>query len=222
MLVWLGKVVFGPPFFMPAVQLDWPGPVGGFYGIMKDEKKPEVLEAIAYIAPSASITGDVRLGDKASIWHNATLRGDLAPVFVGRGSNVQDGAVLHVAHELPCIVGEDVTVGHGAIVHGCRVADRCLIGMGAILLNGAEIGEESIVGAGALVTEGKKIPPRSLILGNPARIVRAVKDEEIEKIRKTALNYREMAAEAAREKLLTERTPAAASLDALTEKDQRS
>jgi len=207
--------------FLLVVQLDWPCLAGGFYGIMKDKKKGNALEAVAYVAPSASLTGDVRLGEDASIWHNATLRGDLAPVVVGRGSNVQDGAILHVAHELPCIVGEDVTIGHGAIVHGCRVADRCLIGMGAIILNGAEIGEDSIVGAGALVTEGKQIPPRSLVLGNPARIVRTVKDTEIEKIQKTAQNYREMAAAAAHEKLLTKQLSSFASLDSQKEEDQR-
>ncbi len=171
-------------------------------GTMKDKQGDDAAAEFAYVAPSASVTGDVRLGEESSIWHNATLRGDLAPVLVGRGSNVQDGAVLHVAHELPCVLGEDVTVGHGAIVHGCEVADRCLIGMGAIILNGAEIGEESIIGAGALVTEGKKIPPRSLLLGNPAKFVRQVRDDEVEKIIASAAHYRRLAAEAARDGLL--------------------
>ncbi|MDX9826728.1 MAG: gamma carbonic anhydrase family protein [Spirochaetia bacterium] len=189
--------------------------------IMSDKKKNEDFKTITYISPRASVTGEVSLGEEVSIWHNATLRGDLAPVLVGRGSNVQDGAVMHVARDLPCIVGEDVTIGHGAIVHGCRVADRCLIGMGAIILNGAEIGEESIVGAGALVTEGKKIPPRSLVLGNPARIVRAVKDSEIEKITKTALHYRDMAAAAAQEKLLSTAPSSDPSLDAQKEAGSR-
>ena len=171
--------------------------------IMSDKKTNQDFKSVTYISPRASVTGEVRLGEEVSIWHNATLRGDLAPILVGRGSNVQDGAVMHVAQDLPCVVGEEVTIGHGAIVHGCRVADRCLIGMGAIILNGAEIGEESIIGAGALVPEGKKIPPRSLVLGNPARIVRHVKDSEIEKIKKTAQHYREMAASAAQEKLLS-------------------
>jgi len=171
-------------------------------GTMNETRKNDAPRARVYVSPSASITGDVSLGKGASVWHNATLRGDLAPVVVGQGSNVQDGAVLHVAHELPCVLGEDVIVGHGAIVHGCRVADRCLIGMGAIILNGAEIGEESIVGAGALVTEGKKIPPRSLLLGNPAKIVRQVKDEEVEKIIASARHYRELAEATAREHLL--------------------
>jgi carbonic anhydrase/acetyltransferase-like protein (isoleucine patch superfamily) len=171
-------------------------------GIMKDKRGDTALKAVEYVAPSASVTGEVRLGEESSIWHNATLRGDLAPIVVGRGSNVQDGAILHVAHEFPCVLGEDVTVGHGAIVHGCKVADRCLIGMGAIILNGAEIGEESIVGAGALVTEGKKIPPRSLLTGNPAKIVRQVRDDEVEKIIASAAHYRTLAASAAKDGLL--------------------
>jgi carbonic anhydrase/acetyltransferase-like protein (isoleucine patch superfamily) len=188
---------------------------------MKDKKNQDIPHTVAYVAPSASITGDVRLGQESSVWHNATLRGDLAPVVVGRGSNVQDGVVLHVAHKLPCVIGEDVIVGHGAIVHGCRVADRCLIGMGAIILNGAEIGQESIVGAGALVTEGKKIPARSLVLGNPARIVRVVKDSEIEKIKETAQHYRELAASAAQEKLLFIEPSSETSLDTQKEETSR-
>ncbi|HWR13088.1 MAG TPA: gamma carbonic anhydrase family protein [Rectinemataceae bacterium] len=152
-----------------------------------------------YVAPSASITGDVALGSDSSVWHNATLRGDLAPIRVGDRSNIQDGAVLHVAVGLPCIIGEDVTVGHGAIVHGCKVGDRCLIGMGSIILNGAEIGEECVVAAGALVTEGKKIPPRSLVLGSPAKIVRAVGEEDLRKILYTAESYRRLASKASTE-----------------------
>lgn len=172
---------------------------------MDHGRKENNSQATVFVAPSASVTGNVSLGEESSIWHNVTLRGDLAPVLIGRGSNVQDGSVLHVAHDLPCVLGQDVTVGHGAIVHGCKVADRCLIGMGSIILNGAEIGEESIVGAGALVTEGKKIPPRSLVLGNPAKIVRQVRDEEVEKIIASAAHYRRLAAEAAREGLLAAR-----------------
>lgn len=172
---------------------------------MNDGRKENFSQATVFVSPAASISGDVCLGEESSIWHNATLRGDLAPVQIGKGSNVQDGSVLHVAHDLPCVLGQDVTVGHGAIVHGCKVADRCLIGMGAIILNGAEIGEESIVGAGALVTEGKKIPPRSLVLGNPAKIVRQVRDEEVKKIIDAAAHYRRLAAEAARDGLLEAR-----------------
>ena len=172
---------------------------------MDDSRKENYSQATVFISPAASISGDVCLGEESSIWHNATLRGDLAPVMVGRGTNVQDGAIIHVAHDLPCTLGEDVIVGHGAIVHGCKVADRCLIGTGAIILNGAEIGEESIIGAGALVTEGKKIPARSLVLGNPANLVRQVRDDEVEKIIATAAHYRKLAATAARHGLLIAR-----------------
>ncbi len=143
----------------------------------------------AYVSPHSTVTGEVLLGQDASVWHNATLRGDIAPIEVGARTNIQDGAVLHVAADLPCIVGADVTVGHGAIVHGCKVGNRCLIGMGAILLNGVEIGEESIVGAGALLTEGKKIPPRSLVLGNPGKITRQVTDDEVRRIIESAATY---------------------------------
>jgi len=150
----------------------------------------------AFMAPSAAVSGEVSLGEDCSLWHNTTLRGDLAPIVVGARSNIQDGAVLHVETTHPCVVGEDVTVGHGAIVHGCRIGDRCLIGMGAIILNGAEIGDECIVGAGALVTEGKKIPPRSLVLGMPAKVVRSIGDEEVGKILGNAASYLRLARQA--------------------------
>lgn len=152
----------------------------------------EVNEA-AFVSPSASLSGSVRLGRDSSVWHNTTLRGDLACVQVGLRSNVQDGAVLHVARNLPCIVGDDVTIGHGAIVHGCRVGNRCLVGMGSIIMNGAEIGEGSIVAAGAIVTEGKAIPPRSLVVGSPARIVRQVTEEELNSISRSSSSYVELA-----------------------------
>lgn len=145
-----------------------------------------------FLAPSASITGEVTLGQDCSIWHNTTLRGDIAPIHVGARSNIQDGSVLHVADDLPCLVGDDVTIGHGAIIHGCKVGDRCLIGMGAIILNGAVIGEESIIGAGSLVTEGKQIPPRSLAYGNPAKVVRSLGDADVDAILNSARNYVEL------------------------------
>lgn len=159
----------------------------------------DVAGSPAFVAPSAAVSGEVSLGRDCSLWHNTTLRGDLAPIAVGARSNIQDGAVLHVETTHPCVVGEDVTVGHGAIVHGCRIGDRCLIGMGAIILNGAEIGDECIVGAGALVTEGKKIPPRSLVLGMPAKVVRSIGDEEVAKILENAASYLRLARLAAAE-----------------------
>lgn len=161
---------------------------------MTNDNPKDVLPA--FIAPSASITGEVSLGDECSIWHNVTVRGDLARVEIGKRSNVQDGAILHVAIGLPCLIGDDVTVGHGAIVHGCKIGNRCLIGMGSIILNGAEIGEDCVIGAGALVTEGKKIPPRSLVVGSPAKIVRQVSDEELKGILENAASYCKLASKA--------------------------
>ncbi len=152
------------------------------------EKNPDTDKAV-FIAESADIIGDVTLGKNSNIWFNSTLRGDIAPVIVGENSNIQDNSILHVNHETPCIVGDNVTVGHGVILHGTRIGNGCLIGMGAILLNDSEIGEESVVGAGALVTEGKKFPPRSLIIGSPARRVREITDEEITKMKENIIEY---------------------------------
>ncbi len=143
----------------------------------------------AFIAESADIIGDVTLGEDSNIWFNTTLRGDIAPIKVGKGSNIQDGAILHVNHNMPCVVGDNVTVGHGAIIHAATVKDGCLIGMGAILLNECEIGEDSVVGAGSLVTERKKFPPRSLIIGSPARKVKDISDDDIKNIRANASEY---------------------------------
>lgn len=159
------------------------------------EKVPNV-EAALFVAWNAEVAGSVTLAADTSVWFSATLRGDIEPITVGRGSNVQDGATLHVDFDLPCVVGEGVTIGHNAILHGCTVGDDCLIGMGAAVLSGAVIGRESIVGAGALVTEGKTFPPRSLILGSPAKAVRTLDDEAIEKVRENGRVYVRLAAEA--------------------------
>ena len=130
------------------------------------------------VAPGAVLAGEVELGDDVSIWYAAVLRGDLAPVTIGAGSNVQDGAVLHVGDKSPCAVGRDVVVGHRAILHGCRVEDGCLIGMQATVLDDAVIGQGSVVGACALVTQRTVIPPRSLVLGAPAKVVRTLTEED--------------------------------------------
>jgi carbonic anhydrase/acetyltransferase-like protein (isoleucine patch superfamily) len=134
----------------------------------------------AYIDPSAQVIGDVEIGEDVSVWCNAVIRGDVNVIRIGRKTNVQDGALLHVTYRtFPLILGDEVTIAHGAIVHGCTVEDRSLIAMGAKILDGAVIGEESIVAAGSLVPEGKAIPPRSLVMGVPARPVRTVSDEEL-------------------------------------------
>jgi carbonic anhydrase/acetyltransferase-like protein (isoleucine patch superfamily) len=151
-------------------------------------KRPDVARA-AFIAWNAEISGSVSLGEGASVWYGAVLRGDVADISVGAGSNVQDGAVLHVDEGLPCRLGDHVTVGHAAVVHACEVGDRCLIGMGAVILDRAVIGEDSIVGACALVTQGKSFPPRSMILGSPAKVVRSLSDEEVAGLRKHAEGY---------------------------------
>jgi len=133
---------------------------------------------LSYLIAGAVVVGDVTLGDGASVWYNAVLRGDINRIVVGDYSNIQDNAVLHLADDFPCIVGRCVTVGHSAIVHACRVGDECLIGMGAIVLDGAEIGAQCIIGARALVTQDVKIPDGSMVLGAPAKVVRPLTDKE--------------------------------------------
>lgn len=151
-------------------------------------KSPRV-DGTAFVAWNAEVAGDVGIGPGASIWFSASVRGDIAPIEIGEGSNIQDGAVVHVDTGLPCRIGKRVTVGHGAILHSCVVGDGALIGMGAIVLNGAEIGAGSIVGAGALVTQGKKFPPRSLIIGSPAAVKRELTDEEVAANLRNAEHY---------------------------------
>jgi carbonic anhydrase/acetyltransferase-like protein (isoleucine patch superfamily) len=141
------------------------------------------------IAAGAALAGEVVLGDDVSVWYAAVLRGDLAPVTIGARSNVQDGAVLHVGDDSPCTVGSDVVVGHRAVLHGCRVEDACLIGMQATILDDAVIGAGSIVGAGALVTQETVIPPRSLVLGAPARVVRKLTEDDEARHRALAGKY---------------------------------
>lgn len=145
----------------------------------------------AYIDASAQVIGDVHIGDESSVWMNAVVRGDVNHVRIGRRTNIQDGAIVHVMRDPshPTILGDDITVGHGAIVHGCTVEDLCLIGMGAIVLNGAHVGHGSIVAAGTLLPEGCIIPPRSLVMGSPGRVKRQITDDELEFIRQSANNY---------------------------------
>jgi carbonic anhydrase/acetyltransferase-like protein (isoleucine patch superfamily) len=138
-----------------------------------------VLGKDVFIAWNAEVAGAVHAGDNASIWFSAVVRADIAPVEIGEDTNIQDGAVVHVDTDIPCRIGKHVTVGHRAILHSCIIGDNCLIGMGAIVLSGVEIGACSLVGAGSLVTQGKKFPPRSLIMGSPAKLVRELTDAEL-------------------------------------------
>ena len=154
-----------------------------FKGITPD------IEKANFVAPSADIIGDVTLDENSSVWYNCTLRGDIESIRIGKNSNIQDNTVVHVGYDVGTVVGDNVTIGHQALIHGCSIGDDCLIGMGAIILNHAEIGKESIVGAGALVTMGKKFPPRSLILGSPAKWIRSVTDEELEGTRENTKSY---------------------------------
>ena len=140
-------------------------------------KKPKLGRGI-YIARTAVVLGDVTLGAHSSVWYGAVLRGDINRIVVGHHSNIQDNAVLHLADDFPCIVGNWTTVGHGAIVHACKVGDEVLVGMGAVILDGAVIGKQTIIGAKALVKQGMKIPPGSLVLGAPAKIVRKLTPKE--------------------------------------------
>ena len=142
-----------------------------------------------WIAPNASIIGDVTLEKNTSIWFNVTLRGDIENIYVGEGSNIQDGSVLHTDPGYPLKIGKNVTIGHLVMLHGCTVGDNSLIGIGAVILNNAKIGKNCIIGANALVTENKEIPDNSLVIGSPGKIIRQVTDEEVESITKNAIHY---------------------------------
>ena len=152
------------------------------------ELVPEIGEGVL-LAPGATVVADVRLGKDVSVWYGCVARGDLAPVVVGDRSNLQDGTVIHVADNGPCILGEDVVVGHRVMLHACRVEDACLIGMQATLLDDCVIGEGSIIGAGALVTQRTKIPPHSLALGAPAKVVRTLDPRAADEHRALAGKY---------------------------------
>lgn len=154
-------------------------------------KRPNVADD-SYLAPGAVLIGDVELAAGSSVWFQCTLRADIAPIRIGRESNIQDAAVIHVADDLPVVVGERVTVGHSAILHACSVGDEVLIGMGAVVLDGACIGARSIVGANATVTGGTVIPPGSLVLGSPAKVVRPLRDDEQQRLAGWALKYVEL------------------------------
>ncbi len=151
--------------------------------------KPTIA-ASAFIEDTAVIVGDVVIGEQSSVWFHSVVRGDVHYIRIGDRTNVQDLCMLHVTHDThPLIVGHDVTVGHRVVLHGCTIKDRVLIGMGAIVMDGAVIGEDSVVGAGALVTEGTIVPPKSLVLGFPAKVKRPVTEQELAWIAESAENY---------------------------------
>lgn len=144
----------------------------------------------AFVDDSAQVIGDVEIGAESSVWMNAVLRGDVHRIRVGFRTNIQDGTVVHVMNGThPTTIGNDVTIGHAAVVHGCTIGDRVLIGMGAILLNGASVGEDSIVAAGTLVTEDTKLPARSLVMGSPGKVKRPLSDAEVSSILKYSERY---------------------------------
>ncbi len=154
-------------------------------------KKPILAETV-FTAPSADLIGEVKAGENSSFWYNVTVRGDIAPVIIGKNTNIQDNSVIHVGHDVPAVIGDNVTIGHNVIIHACTIEDNSLIGMGAVILDYAVIGKESIVGAGSLVTKGKRFPPRSLIMGSPAKFVRELTEEEISGILSNAESYVEI------------------------------
>jgi carbonic anhydrase/acetyltransferase-like protein (isoleucine patch superfamily) len=166
--------------------MDFPTRIQTFLGTLPS------VHPTAYVAPGATVIGDVTLGEQSSVWFSAVVRADINRIVIGPRSNIQDGAVVHLADEFGTFIGEFVTVGHKAIVHACTVADEVLVGMGAIILDGAEIGARSIIGAGALVTGGKKIPAGSLVVGSPGKVVRQLTLDEQAGIRVWAEKYVEV------------------------------
>ena len=156
-----------------------------------EDKNPNVHES-AFVAETAAVIGNVTLMEDANVWYGAVLRGDSDKIVIGKGSNVQDCAVIHVDSGFPALLGENVTVGHSAIIHGAQIGDNVLVGMHAIVLNGAVVGEGSIIGAGALVREGQVIPPRSVVIGMPGKVLKEATDEQVEGNIENARHYVEL------------------------------
>lgn len=153
------------------------------YMIIEYEGITPNIHSSVFVAPGAMIIGDVKIGEESTIWFNCVLRGDLEPIHIGCRTNIQDGTVIHMDKEIPCLIGDDVTVGHGAILHSCAIDNEALIGMGAILLTGCKIGERAIVAAGTLVREGQEIPPGTIAMGVPAQVRREATEAEFERVR---------------------------------------
>jgi len=154
--------------------------------------KPDLDKSVITF-PGAHIIGDVTIGENSAVWYNAVIRGDRGPIVIGKNSNVQDNCVIHCSDTLTTSLGDYVSIGHGAIIHGCKIGENVIIGMNATILNDAVIGNDSIVGAGSVVTEGKEFPDRSLIIGTPGKLIRELSDEEVEKLKLNALVYVDLA-----------------------------
>lgn len=150
-----------------------------------------VIDPEAFVARGAVVLGDVHVGRLASVWFNAVVRGDMAPIRLGERCNVQDGSVLHVDEGCPLVLEDGVSVGHLCIVHGCTIGRGTLVGMGSIVMNRVQVGEDCLIGAGSLLTEGKQYPPRSLILGRPGKVVRTLSDGDVAKLRRATDHYAE-------------------------------
>ncbi|WP_440953663.1 gamma carbonic anhydrase family protein [Methanococcoides sp. FTZ1] len=163
--------------------------------LLKFKDKEPIVAETAFIADSADIIGDVTIGENSSIWFNAVLRGDMGKIKIGDRTSIQDNVVIHTDPETPTELGDDVTVGHGAVLHSCRIGNNVLIGMNSTVLDGVEIGENSIVGANALVSPGKKFPPNSVITGVPGKVRRDALPEDATMIRENAAEYVKLAAE---------------------------
>lgn len=148
-----------------------------------------VIGKDVYMSEGTQIIGNVTIGDQANIWFGAVVRGDMNSIAIGRGTNVQDNSTVHITEKLPTVIGDYVTVGHNCVIHACTIGNECLIGMGSTILDGAVIGEGSIVGANSLVTMNKSFPPHSMIMGSPAKVVRRLSEDEIQRIKDSAARY---------------------------------
>lgn len=159
-----------------------------------NDLKPKIDDSVKLFKGS-HVIGDVTIGENSSVWYNAVIRGDRGPIVVGKNSNIQDNCVIHCSDTLTTSLGDYVSVGHGAIIHGCQIGENVIVGMNATILNDVKISNDSIIGAGSVVTEGKKFPDRSLILGTPAKLIRELNDEEVKKLKLNALIYVKLANE---------------------------
>lgn len=157
---------------------------------LKDKKTN--IHPKAFVAETADVLGDVTIDEGSSMWYGSVARGDMSHIIIGKYTNIQDNATVHVDTDLPCEIGDYTTVGHNAVIHGCKIGSNCLIGMGSIILNGAVIGDNSIIGAGSLITEGAIIPPNSLVMGAPGKVRREVTEEEIKTVKYNADRYEEL------------------------------